>query len=263
VRAASLCWAAAKSCWQRQLAERSQRHVTRLVRQPDLLGIERQPVTLDGANETISGINIADSFGTAITLGTNDTLSNINIDTSAGTGDGIENNGAIGALTMSNIVVTTGSGTGIALVGAAAAVPMPRCRRYHRLRQHRQFQHRNSARRRAHEHRLRQPDLPIDQRRQRHHRIDRDGIILDTTGLGGGLIVTGDAAHGAGSGGTIQNMTGTAGSTTNGIGIYLHSTANVSLSDMQLNDFATTPSWATASPTSRSTIRLSVRPHPT
>jgi hypothetical protein len=195
-------------------------------------------VTLDGANETISGINIADSFGTAITLGTNDTLSNINIDTSAGTGDGIENNGAIGALTMSNIVVTTGSGTGIALVGgsssgtdAADVVDITGSGNTvsSSIGTALDVEHTNIGSGNLIFRSISAGNATTAS--------TADGIILDTTGLGGGLIVTGDAAHGAGSGGTIQNMTGTAGSTTNGIGIYLHSTANVSLSDMQLNDF--------------------------
>jgi uncharacterized repeat protein (TIGR01451 family) len=62
-----------------------------------------------------------------------------------------------------------------------------------------------------------------------------DGIILDTTGSSGGLTITGNG--GAGTGGTIQHKTGADGSTTQGIGIYLNSTSNVSLSWMQLNDF--------------------------
>jgi hypothetical protein len=61
------------------------------------------------------------------------------------------------------------------------------------------------------------------------------GIILDTTGASGGLTITG--AGTAGSGGTIANKTGSDGSTTTGIGIYLNNTRNVSLRRMQLNDF--------------------------
>jgi Bacterial Ig domain/Cadherin domain len=61
------------------------------------------------------------------------------------------------------------------------------------------------------------------------------GIILDTTGNNGGLTVTGTGT--AGSGGTIANKTGADGSTTTGVGIYLNSTRNVSLSRMQLNGF--------------------------
>jgi large repetitive protein len=62
------------------------------------------------------------------------------------------------------------------------------------------------------------------------------GISLDTTGNLGGLTVTGTGA--AASGGTISNKTGADNSTTAGIGIYLNSTRNVSLSRMQLNDFS-------------------------
>ncbi|MEK6259708.1 MAG: VCBS domain-containing protein [Planctomycetota bacterium] len=62
------------------------------------------------------------------------------------------------------------------------------------------------------------------------------GISLDTTGALGALIVTGVGTTNA-SGGTIQHKTGADGSTTAGIGIYLNSTQNVSLANMQLNDF--------------------------
>ncbi|MBR0757582.1 cadherin domain-containing protein [Bradyrhizobium jicamae] len=73
------------------------------------------------------------------------------------------------------------------------------------------------------------------------------GIVLDTTGSAGGLTVTGDGT--AGSGGTINNKTGAdiltgtdaGGQTTSGTGgtgIYLHSTSNVSLSNMSLHDFS-------------------------
>src|SRR5262249_54861936 len=62
-----------------------------------------------------------------------------------------------------------------------------------------------------------------------------NGIILDTTGASGGLTVVGNGA--AGTGGTIQHKTGADGSTTQGTGIFLNSTQNVSLDRMQLNDF--------------------------
>ncbi|MDQ2738766.1 MAG: hypothetical protein M3Y35_09190 [Actinomycetota bacterium] len=63
-----------------------------------------------------------------------------------------------------------------------------------------------------------------------------DGIVLNNTGSTGGLTVTGNGTT-ASSGGTIQHKTGTDGDTANGIGIYLNSTASVSLNWMQLNDF--------------------------
>ena len=61
------------------------------------------------------------------------------------------------------------------------------------------------------------------------------GIILNNTGSSGGLHVTGDG--GAGSGGTIANKTGTDGSNTQGVGIYLNNTADVQLNHMLLNRF--------------------------
>lgn len=69
------------------------------------------------------------------------------------------------------------------------------------------------------------------------------GIVLDTTGAAGGLIVTGADGADAGtdpdpaSGGTISNKTGIDGAFTTGNGIYLNATSNVRLAGMQLNDF--------------------------
>ncbi len=59
------------------------------------------------------------------------------------------------------------------------------------------------------------------------------GIVLDSTGAGG-FTVTGTGT--AGSGGTIANKTGADNSTTTGIGIYLKNCANISVTNMQLND---------------------------
>ena len=66
-----------------------------------------------------------------------------------------------------------------------------------------------------------------------------NGIILNTTGASGGLIVTGDGANtsvgGNSTGGTIANKSGTDGSTTTGSGIFLNSTSNVVLRRMTIN----------------------------
>jgi hypothetical protein len=61
-----------------------------------------------------------------------------------------------------------------------------------------------------------------------------NGIFLKGTGASGSLTVSGTGS--AGSGGTIRNSVGGDGATS-GSGIYLESTANPSLSWMQLNDF--------------------------
>lgn len=65
------------------------------------------------------------------------------------------------------------------------------------------------------------------------------GIILDDTGIAGGLEVNGDGSNtsvgGNSSGGTISNKTGSDGSTTLGIGIYLNNTQNVVLRRMTVN----------------------------
>jgi hypothetical protein len=63
------------------------------------------------------------------------------------------------------------------------------------------------------------------------------GIVLDNTGATAGLTVVGNGVQLSPSGGTIQHKTGPDGSTTDGIGVYLNSTRNVSLNWMQLNDF--------------------------
>ena len=62
-----------------------------------------------------------------------------------------------------------------------------------------------------------------------------NGIILDSTGSSGGFTVTGTVGSTSrdNSGGTIQNKTGTDGASS-GHGIYLNSTANVSLNHMNI-----------------------------
>jgi hypothetical protein len=62
---------------------------------------------------------------------------------------------------------------------------------------------------------------------------DGNGIVLDNTGATNGLQVTGSGS--AGSGGTIQTLTGADGSTA-GIGVYLNAARNVSLSWMHIAD---------------------------
>ncbi len=62
-----------------------------------------------------------------------------------------------------------------------------------------------------------------------------NGITLVSTGTAGGLTVTGDGS--ANSGGTISGKTGSNGSNTDGIGIYLSNTSNVSLNRMLLQNF--------------------------
>lgn len=60
-----------------------------------------------------------------------------------------------------------------------------------------------------------------------------NGIVLNTTGSAGGLHVTGNGT--ADSGGVIQNMVGADG-TNAGVGAYLNSTADVSLSRMRFSN---------------------------
>lgn len=60
-----------------------------------------------------------------------------------------------------------------------------------------------------------------------------NGIVLDNTGAVNGMQVTGSGA--AGTGGTIQNLTGADGSTA-GIGVYLNDARSVSLSWMHIAD---------------------------
>lgn len=68
------------------------------------------------------------------------------------------------------------------------------------------------------------------------------GIILNTTGVSGGLIVNGDGSNtskgGNGTGGTIANKSdgGSENTPTTGTAIYLNNTSNVILRRMQIND---------------------------
>jgi uncharacterized repeat protein (TIGR01451 family) len=59
-----------------------------------------------------------------------------------------------------------------------------------------------------------------------------NGIILSNTGSAGGLTITGNGA--AASGGAIQNKTGANGSATQGTGVFLNNTSNVSLAWMSV-----------------------------
>jgi uncharacterized repeat protein (TIGR01451 family) len=59
-----------------------------------------------------------------------------------------------------------------------------------------------------------------------------NGIILNNTGSSGGLSVTGNGAPA--TGGTIQTKTGTNSSATQGTGVFLNNTANVSLAWMSI-----------------------------
>jgi hypothetical protein len=63
-----------------------------------------------------------------------------------------------------------------------------------------------------------------------------NGITLDHTGSLASLTITGTGS--AGSGGTIANKSSSDGSATQGSGIYLDNVVGVSLTRMQLNDFA-------------------------
>ncbi|MEO8334723.1 MAG: Ig-like domain-containing protein [bacterium] len=74
-----------------------------------------------------------------------------------------------------------------------------------------------------------------------------NGIVLSSTGAtGGGLTVTGDgSAASNASGGTIQNMTGSDGATA-GNGVYLSSTRNVSLNQMNFAGMQNNGVFATA-----------------
>ncbi|MEP6491701.1 MAG: invasin domain 3-containing protein [bacterium] len=71
-----------------------------------------------------------------------------------------------------------------------------------------------------------------------------NGIVLSSTGVSGGLTVTGDGVSN-GSGGTIQNAAG-ADFATAGNGVYLSSTRNVSLSWMALSNHANSGIFGTA-----------------
>jgi trimeric autotransporter adhesin len=166
------------------------------------------------------------SSGADVTLNSGNTISGITIK-ETGSGAGIVDDGStIGTLTMSDIAVTTSSGTGISLdhggtvdiTGTTNSI--------------------NSTSGTA---------LDIENTNIGSPGITfksissgagaNDGIILSNTGASGGLTVTGDGST-ASSGGTIAGKTGTTGGTTNGIGIYLNNTIDVSIAYMQLDNLS-------------------------
>lgn len=72
------------------------------------------------------------------------------------------------------------------------------------------------------------------------------GIVLDDTGTAGSFTLTGSGfASRSGNGGTIQNKTGTDGSTTAGIGIYLRKTKAPTLRELNLVSFSNQAIFAT------------------
>jgi hypothetical protein len=62
-----------------------------------------------------------------------------------------------------------------------------------------------------------------------------DGVYIKNNGASGSFTVTGGGA-GTNTGGTIQNVTGTDGTLTTGVGVYLDKAANISLSNMLIQN---------------------------
>ena len=197
----------------------------------ELLGDGSSLTEVNGNSVGLSATNptFSVSSGNAVTLNSGNTISGINI-SNTGSGDGIvDDASSIGTLTMSAIAVSTGSGTAISLshggtvdiTGTGNTI--------------------NSSTGTA----LDVTNTDIGSSGITFESISsgtggsasNDGIILDDTGSSGGLTVTGDGST-AGSGGTIESKTGTTGGATNGIGIYLNTTADVSLAYMQLDNLS-------------------------
>jgi Domain of unknown function (DUF4347)/SdrD B-like domain/Bacterial Ig domain len=187
-----------------------------------LTSVNGNTVGLSSSNPTFS-----DSGSSAdVTLSLGNTISGINI-TNTGSGGGIiDSSTSTGTTTMSNIAVSTGSGEGIELTHGGTVSITGDTNTI------------SSSTGTA----LDVENTTISSSGITFKSISsgtggsaaNDGIILNNTGLSGGLTVTGDGST-AGSGGTIESKTGTTGGATNGDGIYLASTADVSLAYMQLN----------------------------
>jgi hypothetical protein len=202
-----------------------------LVQGEQLLGDGSSLTSVNGNSVGLSSSNpifeVSGGTTNAVTLNSGNTISGINI-SNEGSGDGIVNGSVgIGTLTMSNIAVGTGSGTGISLVYSTNTISnivdiTGTGNTIH------------SASGTA----LDITNTNIGSSGVTFESISsgsgsNDGIVLDDTGASGGLTVTGDGST-AGSGGAIEGKTGTTGGATNGIGIYLNATADVSIAYMQL-----------------------------
>ncbi|MBR1205935.1 MULTISPECIES: cadherin repeat domain-containing protein [unclassified Bradyrhizobium] len=166
------------------------------------------------------------------------TITGVSIDTSASTGIGISDDGNnVGTVTMSDITVKTASGAGLSFThGGTITVTGSNNTITSTIGTALDVEHTNIG----------AGNLTFKSISATGS-SGNAGIILDTTGTAGGLTVTGTGS--AGSGGTINNKTGgdilsgtdAGGQTTSGdggTGIFLHSTANVSLTDMTLHDFS-------------------------
>ncbi|UGY06314.1 beta strand repeat-containing protein [Bradyrhizobium quebecense] len=166
------------------------------------------------------------------------TITGVSIDTSASTGIGISDDGNnVGTVTMSDITVKTASGAGLSFThGGTITVTGSNNTITSTTGTALDVEHTNIG----------AGNLTFKSISATGS-SGNAGIILDTTGAAGGLTVTGTGS--AGSGGTINNKTGgdilsgtdAGGQTTSGdggTGIFLHNTANVSLTGMTLHDFS-------------------------
>jgi hypothetical protein len=188
-----------------------------------------------------------------IDLAQNNTISGLNVD-NLGSGIGIDDNGNVGTLNISDISVSTTSGTGIELISGGTVTVTGAGNTI------------TSGTGTA----LNITNTTIGAADVTFESISANGastnagIILNTTGTNGGLVVTGldgpdgDSFADAGSGGTIANRGGsnawsviagvpTLNGTTGGVGVYMNNTHFTSLSGMQLNDFSNTAIMAFAS----------------
>ncbi|MHC2467049.1 beta strand repeat-containing protein [Bradyrhizobium embrapense] len=169
---------------------------------------------------------------------TGHTITGVSIDTSASTGIGISDDGNnVGTVTMSDIVIKTASGAGLSFThGGTITVTGSNNTITSTTGTALDVEHTNIG-----------TGSLTFKSISATGSSGNAGIILDTTGTAGGLTVTGTGS--AGSGGTINNKTGgdilsgtdAGGQTTSGdggTGIFLHNTANVSLTDMALHDFS-------------------------
>ena len=192
-----------------------------------LMGIA--PPTGTAARPTIGGARptVSQTSGAVVTLGTGNVIEGLNVTNSNGTGI---TGSAVGTLALSEFDVTVTGGTALSLTTSGTVTATGADNDL------------TSTTGTA----LNVQTVTIAAAGMTFKSISAgsaagstgNGIVLDNTGTAvanGGLTVTGSGS--AGTGGTIQHKTGTNGSTTQGIGIYLNQTKNPSFSFMQLNHF--------------------------
>lgn len=169
----------------------------------------------DGANGANDGIDLAQ----------NNTISGLNVSTTAGTGKGIDDNGNVGTLNISDISVSTASGTGIEVISGGTVTVTGDGNTINST----SATALNVANTTIGSAGLTFQSISAGNNTAAVEDNPTNGIVLNNTGSSGGLTVTGDNSGTAnGSGGTITGSTGA--------GISLTSTRDVVLDQMNIQN---------------------------